>query len=100
MEPRWEEADDELREGYAVEHLLDQFIVTADYKKQTDCDWNVGTGLYLVACQGYVAEENSWEPYHISHDSIIELERRSHESVLLLTVHAEDEPGMRLTTTI
>ena len=43
MEPRWEEADDELREGYAVEHLLDQFIVTADYKKQTDCDWNVGT---------------------------------------------------------
>ena len=41
MEPRWEEADDELREGYAVEHLLDQFIVTADYKKQTDCDWNV-----------------------------------------------------------
>ena len=51
MEPRWEEADDELREGYAVEHLLDQFIVTADYKKQTDCDWNVGTELYLVACQ-------------------------------------------------
>ena len=38
MEPRWEEADDELREGYAVEHLLDKFIVTADYKKQTDCD--------------------------------------------------------------
>ena len=100
MEPRWEEADDELREGYAVEHLLDQFIVTADYKKQTDCDWNVGTGLYLVACQGYVAEENSWEPYHISHDPIIEFERRSHETVLLLTAHAEDEPGMRLTTTI
>ena len=60
----------------------------------------VGTGLYLVACQGYVAEENSWEPYHISHDSIIEFERRSHESVLLLTAYAEDELGMRLTTTI
>ena len=45
LEPRWEEADDELREGYAVEHLLDQFIVTADYKKQTGCDWNVGTEL-------------------------------------------------------
>ena len=87
-----------------MEHLLDQFIVTADYKKQTDCDcWNVGTELYvyLVACQGYVAEENSWEPYHISHDPIIiEFERRSHETVLLLTAHAEDEPGMRLTTTI
>ena len=99
MEPRWEEADDGLREGYAVDHLLDQFIVTADYKKQTDCDWNVGTELYLVACQGYVAE-NSWEPYHISHDPIIEFERRSHETVLLLTAHAEDELGMRLTTMI
>ena len=95
MEPRWEEADDELREGYAVEHLLDQFIVTADYKKQTDCDcWNVGTELYVyrVACQGYVAEENSWEPYHISHDLINKFELRSREFVLLLTVHAEDEP--------
>jgi hypothetical protein len=38
-----------------VDHLLDKFIVTADYKKQTDCDWSVapsstssrvrGTGL-------------------------------------------------------
>jgi len=28
----WEEATDELREGYAVDHLLDKFIVTADYK--------------------------------------------------------------------
>ena len=52
MEPRWEEADDELREGYAVEHLLDKLIVTADYKSQTNCDWKVGTELYLVACQG------------------------------------------------
>ena len=48
-----------------------------------------------------MAEENSWEPYHISHDPIIiEFERRSHETVLLLTAHAEDELGMRLTTTI
>ena len=72
--------------------MLDQFIVTADYKKQTDCDWNVGTELYLVACQGYVAEENSWEPYHISHDLVIKFELRSRESVLLLPAHAEDEP--------
>ena len=75
-----------------MEHLLDQFIVPADYKKQTDCDWNVGTELYLVACQGYGVEENSWAPYHISHDLIIKFELRGRESVLLLTAHAEDEP--------
>ena len=34
-----------FREGYAEEQLLDKFIVTADYKKQTGCDWNVGTEL-------------------------------------------------------
>ena len=39
-----------------------------------------------------MAEENSWEPYHISHDLIIKFELRSRESVLLLTAHAEDEP--------
>ena len=57
------EEDDELREGYAVEHLLDKSIVAADYKKQTNCDWKVGTELYLVAWQGYGDEENSREPY-------------------------------------
>ena len=31
LEP-WYEEDDELREGYTVDHLLDKFIVTADYK--------------------------------------------------------------------
>ena len=75
-----------------MEHLLDKFIVTVDYKKQTDCDWNVRTELYLVACQGYGAEENTWEPYHISHDLITKFERRSRVPVLLLTAHAEDEP--------
>ena len=58
LEP-WYEEDDELREGYTVEHLLDKFIVTADYKKETNCDWKVGTELYLVAWQGYGDEENS-----------------------------------------
>ena len=53
------EEDDELREGYAVEHLLDKSIVAADYKKQTNCDWKVGTELYLVAWQGYGDKENS-----------------------------------------
>ena len=70
------EEDDELREGYAVEHLLDKSIVAADYEKQTNCDWKVGTELYLVAWQGYGDEENSREPYdNISHDLIIEFER-------------------------
>ena len=44
----WEE-DDELGEGWAVEHLLDKLIVTADYNKQTKCDGKVGIELYLVA---------------------------------------------------
>ena len=43
-------------------------------------------------CQGYGAEENSREPYHISDDLIIKFELRSRESVQLLTAHAEDEP--------
>ena len=46
-----------------MEHLLDKSIVAADYKKQTNCDWKVGTELYLVAWQGYGDEENSREPY-------------------------------------
>ena len=88
VEREWGE-DDELGEGSAVEHLLDKLIVTADYKKQTNCDWKVGTELYLVAWQGYGDEENSWEPYdNISNDVIIEFERQNRESVL--TTHKED----------
>jgi len=69
--------------------LLDKFIVTADYKKQTKCRWLVGTELYLVAWEGYGSEEN-WQPYeNIGHDLIIEFERQNRESVL--TAHAEDE---------
>ena len=39
--------------------MLDKFIVTADYMKETNCDWKVGTELYLVAWQGYGDKENS-----------------------------------------
>ena len=91
LEPRWEEATDELREGYAVDHLLDKFIVPRTTKAdrlRLEC----GAELYLVACQGYGAEENSREPYHISDDLIIKFELRSRESVQLLTAQAEDEP--------
>ncbi len=78
VEREWEE-DDELGERWAVEHLLDKLIVTADYKSQTNCDWKVGTELYLVAWQGYYGdEENSWEPHdNISQDLIIEFERQA-----------------------
>ena len=74
-----------------MDHLLDKFIVPRTTKAdrlRLEC----GAELYLVACQGYAAEENSREPYHISDDLIIKFELRSRESVQLLTAQAEDEP--------
>ena len=92
LEPEYEE-DDELRESYAVEQLLDKIIVTAEHKKQTGCDWNVGTELYLVAWEGHGDEENSWQPYeNISNDLIRDYERQISESTVLTAQHVEDEP--------